>query len=137
MASQGDIRLQMQGLRVEVKGLKETLRALNKAGADAEEMRDLMHSTGNIIANAARPLAPVRTGQMAGTLRAGRGKTKAVIRAGTKARTPYAGVVHYGWPQKNIRESMFLVRAFEQKRGEALTHIERGLRDLLSKNGLI
>lgn len=137
MARQGDIRVQMAGLRVEVKGLTDTLKALDMAGADAQDMRELMHSTGNIIASAARPLAPVKTGRMAATIRAGRGKTKAVIRAGTRSRTPYAGVVHYGWPQKNIRESMFLVRAFEQKRGEALSHIQQGLRDLLRKNRLI
>lgn len=137
MARQTDIRLQMQGLRVEVKGLKETLRALDMAGADAQDMRDLMHSTGTIIADAARPLAPVKTGRLAGSIRAGRGKTKAVIRAGTPARSPYAGVVHYGWPQRNISETMFLVRAFQAKRGEALSHIERGLADLLRKNRLI
>lgn len=127
----------MQGLRVEVKGLTETLKALNMAGADAQDMRDLMHSTGNIIAKAAIPLAPVKSGSLASSIRAGRGKTKAVIRAGTNVRTPYAGVVHYGNPHRGSRSSMFLVRAFEAKRGEALTHIEQGLKDLLRKNRLI
>lgn len=137
MASQGDIRLQMQGMRIEVKGLSDTLKALDMAGADAQDMRDLMHSTGEIIASAARPLAPVKSGSLVSSLRAGRGKTKAVIRAGTKVRTPYAGVVHYGNPHRGSSASMFLVRAFDQKRDEALSHIEQGLKELLRKNRLI
>lgn len=136
--AQSQIALQMEGLRVEVSGLRETLQALELAGAASEDMRELMHSTGSIIADAARPLAPVgQTGRLKASIRAGRGKTKAVIRAGTGVRVPYAGVVHYGWPARNIHESMFLVRAFHAKRDQALQHITTGITDLLRKNRLI
>lgn len=126
----------MQGLRLEVKGLSETLKALDMAGADAKDMRELMHSTGNIVVRAAMALAPVESGRMVSTLRAGRGKTKAVVRAGNM-RLPYTGVVHYGNPRRGSKASMFLVKALESKRGEALSHIEQGLKELLRKNRLI
>lgn len=137
MATQDDLAVEMDGMRIEVDGLKETLRRLSRAGADAEDMRELMHSTGRIISDGAVSLAPVgKTGNLRESLRAGKGKTKAVIRAGG-ARVPYAGVQHYGWPARNITGSMYLVRSLTANTDRALTHLEQGLRDLLRKNALL
>lgn len=127
---------EFDGMRVEVTGLTATLRALNAAGAAAEDMKDLMHSTGEIVASAARDRVQVGTGALRDSIRAGRGKTKAVVRAGTSRRTPYAGVQHYGWPARNIEGSMYMVRALNESQSRALTHIEQGLQDLLRKQGL-
>lgn len=126
----------MDGMRVEVTGLKETLSAMAKAGTSSESMRDLMHSTGEIVAGAARAKAPVRTGSLRDSIRAGRGKTKAVVRAGTAVRSPYAAVQHYGNPKRNLPPTMYLVTALHQTNGQVLTHIEQGISDLLTKSGL-
>lgn len=134
--SQQRLTDEFSGIKIEVRGLTETLRRLSKAGADAEDMRELMHSTGEIVAGAARRHIPYRSGALASSVRAGRGKTKAVIRAGG-ARVPYAGVQHYGWPARNIDGHMFMVKGLNDARGQAVTHLEQGLRDLLRKNALV
>lgn len=133
---QGTISMQMDGMRIEVKGLTQALRAMNKAGTSSESMRDLMHSTGEIVASAARQRAPVASGALRDSIRAGRGKTKAVVRAGTARRVPYAAWAHYGVPQRNIRPTMFMVQALDQTRTKATNHIEQGIKDLLTKSGL-
>ncbi len=120
-------------MRLRVEGLGRTLRSMSKAGADAEDMKDLMHSIGEVVVRAAQP--PTLSGALARTIRAGRGKTKAVVRAGG-ARAPYAGVIHYGWPARNIEPHPFLTDAIKQTRSQLLHHLDEGLGDILRKNNL-
>lgn len=122
------------GVRVRVEGLNRVVRKLNAAGADAENMRGLMHSLGEIIISGAR--VPHRTGRLAGNLRAGRGKTKAVVRAGG-ARVPYAGRIHYGDPTPDgIIGQPFLTDALQAKHAQVFEALERGIDQLLADNGL-
>ena len=100
-----------------VDGLNRAIRAASKAGADSENMRDLMHSIGEIVA--------------------GRGKTKAVVRTGFESkRLPYAGVIHYGWPAHRIKPNPFMLKAIEQTRGAVITRLETGLGEILDRNNL-
>ncbi|MDU5380539.1 HK97 gp10 family phage protein [Cutibacterium avidum] len=117
---------------IRVTGLRSTLRDLQRAGADAEDMKTLMHQLGSIVATAAQPLARHHTGAMASSIRPGRGKTKAVIRAGG-ARVPYAGVQHYGWPRHHISPNPFLVDAINATRPRVLAQLDKGLVDLIGK----
>ena len=121
------------GVRVRIDGLNAVVRKLNRAGADAGDMRDLMHEVGNIVVRSAHP--PVRSGGLQATVRAGRGKTKAVVRAGG-AKAPGAGVVHYGWPARNIRPQPFLTTALSAQHAQIFAALERGLDALLRKNDL-
>lgn len=123
----------MGGAKVRIEGLGKTMRALSKAGADAQDMKDLMHEIGMIFVDAANP--PVKSGALKASMRAGRGKTKAVVRAGG-ARVPYGGVIHFGWPARNIAPNPFFQHALQQKQGVAFDRLEEGLEDLLKKNGL-
>lgn len=135
MAKGGDFNLDSGDVKVRVEGLSKTLRAMAKAGSDAGEMRDLMHALGMVVVRAAKPRTPVLDGSLQATIRAGRGKTKAVVRAGG-ARTPYAGVIHYGWPARNIAPSPFLADAIAASRTAILSGLDKGLADLLKKNDL-
>lgn len=128
-----DIDLSQGNLKVRVQGLRKTLRALEAAGAASDDMKDLMHDIGMLVVNAAH--APHRTGRLAATVRAGRGKTKAVVRAGG-ARAPYAGVVHYGWPARAIRPQPFLVEAYLGQRNAVYATLTDGIADLLKKTQL-
>jgi len=128
-----DIEYVSGGSRVRIQGLNAVVRKLNRAGADAGEMRDLMHSVGSIVVRSAQP--PVRTGITAGTIRAGRGKTKAVVRAGG-ARAPGAGVTHYGWPARGIHPQPFLTDALRAQHQQIFSALERGIDDLLRRNNL-
>lgn len=120
--------------RVRIEGLTKASRALTRAGADMQDMKDLMHELGLMVVNAAD--TPSISGTLQSTLRAGRGKTKAVVRAGG-ARAPYAGVIEYGWPAHNISPASFLRDALDRERGNVLTALDDGLGDLLRKNDLI
>jgi hypothetical protein len=122
----GDVRLR-------VEGLGKTLRQLSKAGADAQDMKDLMHEIGMMVVRAAKPTTI--SGKLSNSMRAGRGKTKAVVRAGG-ARIPYAGVIHFGWPARNIAPNPFFQRALVARRGAAIQKLERGIGEILRKNDL-
>lgn len=121
------------GVRVRIDGLNAVIRKMSKAGADAGEMRDLMHEVGSIVVGAAHP--PVLSGATAGTLRAGRGKTKAVVRAGG-ARAPGTGVNHYGWPARNVHAQPFLTDALAARHAQIFTALEAGINGLLTRNNL-
>ena len=145
MSSQRDLDLAMEGMRVQVRGLDDTLKAIRRAGEGSEDMRELMHSVGSVVAGTARTLAPVASGRLSGSIRAGRGKTKAVVRAGG-ARAPYSGVRHYGAPTGatdalgrviNAHPTLFLVRAIDQNRTRVATMVEQGIIDLLRKHALV
>lgn len=131
-----DINVVQDGVRIRVTGLRKTVRALEAAGVQAQDMKDLMHSLGVIVVSAARPNAPALSGALRGTLRAGRGKTKAVVRAGG-ARVPYAGVQHYGWPARGIKATNFLTDAVQSTRSQTFAALDEGIGDLLKKQNLI
>lgn len=135
MSAPDTISLSGGGVTVRIEGLRRTLRAMEAAGVAAESMRDLMHSIGLIVVGAARPSTPVLTGALAGTLRAGKGKTKAVIRAG-RASVPYAGVIHYGWPARGIQARPFLTSAVQSTRSQTFSALEEGIDQLLKKQDL-
>ncbi len=128
-----DFEVTSGDMRLRVVGFGQTLRNMSKAGADAEDMKSLMHTIGEVVLGAAKP--PEASGKLAGTLRAGRGKTKAVVRAGG-ARAPYAGVIYYGWPAHHIAAQPFLSTAIQQTRPQILSELQDGLGDILRKNNL-
>ncbi len=121
--------------RLRVVGLRTSLRQLERAGASAADMRDAMHRIGALVARAAAPRAPRVSGALAGTIRPGRGKTKAVVRAGG-ARVPYAGVRHYGWPARNIAPAPFLLDALTSSRTAVVRQLDRELGQLLERHDL-
>lgn len=121
--------------RLRVVGLRTSLRQLERAGASATDMRDAMARIGATVARAAVPRAPRVTGRLAGSIRPGRGKTKAVIRAGG-ARVPYAGVRHYGWPARGIAPAPFLLDALSSTRTAVVRQLDTELGRLLDRHDL-
>jgi hypothetical protein len=94
-----------------------------------------MRSIGGLVAGAARPLAPIRSGKLAASIRPGAAATKATVRAGA-AQLPYAGPIHYGWPARHIRPNPFLIDALAGKRGQAINLLEQELDNLLKQTNL-
>jgi phage gpG-like protein len=97
-------------------------------------MKQLMYDIGMLVVRASLP--PVLTGRLRDSIRAGRGKTKAVVRAGG-ARIPYAPIIHYGYPARNIQPRPFLLEALQKERGDVFDKLEDGIDDILRKNNLI
>lgn len=108
---------------------------MEAAGTAAEDIKDVMHGIGQTVVTAAVPRAPVLSGALAGSIRAGRGRTNAVVRAGGAA-VPYAGVIHYGWPKRNITPQPFLTDALDATRQEVLHQLDEGINALLKKQHL-
>lgn len=135
MAKAQDFDINTGGIRLRVEGLTKTVRALEAAGTASEEMRDLMHKLGMIVVSEARGRVPAESGSLRASIRAGRGKTKAVVRAGSRA-VPYAGVIHHGWYAHGIEAAPFLKDALIAKRSSVFNELDQGIGDLLTKAGL-
>jgi len=118
---------------VRIDGLRKLNKAFRDAEVNAQDQKDLMHSLGQIVVRAAN--VPAESGVLSTTVRAGRGKTKAVVRAGG-AKAPYAGVVHYGWPAHNIAPNPFLLNALDSSTTEIVDALSDGIGDVLRKANL-
>lgn len=119
---------------VRVTGLGDVARALKRAGVDATDLREVVHDVGMIVVRAAE--MPVLSGRLRDSLRAGRGKQKAVVRAGGGS-IRYAGVQEYGWPARNIPATGAINRARDENRAEIVDRFETGIQEVLHRAGLI
>lgn len=98
---------------MELRGVRELSRALRAAGGDLDDLKTTNRQAADVVTPVAARLAPKRTGRLAATIRAGATRRAGVVRAGKKA-VPYAGVINYGWPTRNIRARLFMNRAAKQ-----------------------
>jgi hypothetical protein len=87
--------------RIEVDGIRRLRRELRRADVDLSDLRSVNLQAAQIVAAAAQPRTPHRTGALARSVRAGASRTAGVVRAGG-ARVPYAGPIHWGWPARHI-----------------------------------
>lgn len=117
---------------VRVKGLNETLRALNRLGADFEELKDANKKLGDEISSRAAAVAPRLTGALASSIRSNRAKKRVSIKAGG-ARVPYAGVIEYGWPSRDIPAQPYLRKAAFEDRDLISRTYEENIKQLIQK----
>lgn len=120
---------------VEIEGLKQTVRSLEKLGVDVEDLKDVFAGIADEGSRLASSFAPKRSGKLAGTIRGNRAKSKAVITAG-KARVPYAGAQNYGWPKRNINPSLFMQRADAVLADRVPELLNAGINNAIEKAGL-
>ena len=123
---------QNRGIRID--GLRELNAKLRAAGDESADLPDLMFRLGSIVIANAR--VPAKSGELAGTLRAGRGRTKAVVRAGYAKRGAHAGVVHYGNPHTGSRAQPFLVDALRRSQSQLVSELQTGIDQLMRKHKL-
>lgn len=107
------------GKAIEVEGLRELVRDLRRVGdKDAIRAVKLANRDGaEVVADQAKVEVPRRTGTLAGTIRAGSSQRAGIVRAG-KAAVPYAGVIHFGWPERNIAPQPFVYEAMDSRADE-------------------
>ncbi|QKY80422.1 hypothetical protein JTF57_gp09 [Microbacterium phage PoRanda] len=123
---------QNRGIRID--GLRELNAKLRAAGDESADLPDLMFRLGSIVIANAR--VPAKSGELKGTLRAGRGRTKAVVRAGYAKRGAHAGVVHYGNPHTGSRAQPFLVDALRRAQSQLVSELQTGIDQLMRKHKL-
>ena len=87
---------------ISISGGREFRRALKKAEGDLDDLKEAHAKVAAIVAEAAKAIAPQRSGKLAGSIRPNAGQRYARVSVGnnrkTKAGVPYAGPVHWGWP---------------------------------------
>lgn len=140
MSGIDDIDFSSGGFTLRVEGLRKFARDMNAAGVDAEDIKDVMWSAGNIVARRATWLAPNRTGKLRNDMRVSRAKTKASVKVGG-ARVPYARFIYFGKYNESKgglyqKDNPFIYEALSQTRGEVLRTIEDGIEDILVRNDL-
>jgi hypothetical protein len=96
--------------RVEIKGIEELARDMREAGLDVRDLTKAGRAAAKIVLAEGRARAPRRSGTLARNLRVRTSKTKAGVIGGNNA-VLYAGPIHWGWPDRRIRENQFLSRA--------------------------
>lgn len=101
-----------RGSLVRVDGIQELRRTLRRAGADMTQLKEINKAVAETAAAGARAVAPRRTGALADTIRTSATQKAGVLKAGTgyRGRTPYAGVIEWGWPGRNITADPFLTK---------------------------
>jgi hypothetical protein len=141
MALPDDVDYSDKNVRVFTRGLRTTVAALEAAGADAQDMKEVFRKAANVVYHRVQP--PVLTGRLKKSMRVGVLKNKATIKLGG-AKVPYAARIEYGVNLHHKTSSkttkipghFFLREAVRQGRHQALTTIVEGLTELFHKHGL-
>ena len=94
---------------VRVIGLDDTIKGLKLLGASAKEISDVGYQLSKEVAIRARALAPSRTGALRQSIVAAR--TQKGARLQTRKPLVYAAPIHWGWPKRNIRPNVFMLKA--------------------------
>jgi len=120
---------------VYITGLRETTRAMERAGVEVDDLKTVM---GQVAAEGARVMQgflPHDSGRLEASTRGNRAKGKAVVMVGG-ARVPYAGPVIYGWAARGIRSSNAVPKTDDvmETRGPQL--LEAGWSDIVERYGL-
>jgi HK97 gp10 family phage protein len=122
---------------IKVKGFNQAVRALRELGVPDNEIKDSAQEAGNIVADEARSLAPVRTGRLRDSIRVNRSLRKVVVSAGnnrsSKSAVPYANPIHWGWFKRNIKPQPFFVKALGITRDEVYRTYYDNMAKLVAK----
>lgn len=107
---------------VKVTGLNQAIRAVRELGVPDAEIKLAGNQAGQLVANEAKNLAPVRSGALRDSIRVSNALRKVTISAGnnrtSKSGVPYANPIHWGWFKRNIKPQPFFVKALGITRGE-------------------
>jgi HK97 gp10 family phage protein len=125
---------------IKVAGLNEAIRALRAMGVPSAEIGQASQEAGEIVANTARSLVPVRTGALRSTIKAKKIARKVVVSAGNNNKVPYANPIHFGWnydkvnqQAKNIRPRPFFSNALSRTRPQVYQVFFKNLDRLFQK----
>ena len=119
---------------VKVKGYKQAIKALQAIGVPAAEIKAAGSAAGELVANQARALAPVRSGALRNSIRVSRALNRVSVSAGNNRSVPYANPIHWGWFKRNIKPQPFFIKAIGITRDEVYQNYYRSLDRLIASN---
>lgn len=117
---------------VRVQGLARFKRTLRDFEDGVEDLKDANAAAAALVAAEAQARAPRRSGALAGSVRGNRAAGKAVVAAG-KAKVPYAGPIHWGWPARGIPARPFITQAATATQQRWLSEYEANVQALADK----
>ena len=124
----------MQQSGIKVAGLRSATRALQHIGVPRDEIKTAGNQAGDLVANQARTLVPVRTGALRNSIRVSKALSKVSVSAGNNRRVPYANPIHWGWFKRNIKPQPFFIKALGITRDEVYRNYFSAIDRLIAKN---
>ena len=122
---------------IKVRGFNQAIRALRELGVPDDEIKRAGSQSGDLVANEARTLVPVRTGKLRDSIRVSKTLRKVTIQAGnnrkSKSGVPYANPIHWGWFKRNIKPQPFFVKALGITRDEVFRNYYDQIARLIAK----
>jgi hypothetical protein len=109
---------------IRVTGVKDITQGLEKVVKEAPRLEP--RAVGQIILQAARARAPVRSGQLRGS-----GRASGMHVTFT---APYSAPIHWGWRERNIEPNPFLVKGTESAASAWLGAFADALQEDLNRN---
>lgn len=119
---------------IKVKGYKSAIKALQEIGVPANEIKLAGAEAGELVANEARGLVPVRSGKLRDTIRVSKALNRVSVSAGNNGRVPYANPIHWGWFKRNILPQPFFTKALGITRHQVYQNYYRSLDKLIANN---
>jgi len=119
---------------IKVAGYRQAIKALQAIGVPAASIKAAGSEAGELVANQARQLVPVRTGNLRNSIRVSKALNKVSITAGNNRSVPYANPIHWGWFKRNIKPQPFFVKALGITRDEVYQNYYRSLDKLIATN---
>jgi HK97 gp10 family phage protein len=117
---------------IKVKGYKEAIRALQAIGVPVAEIKAAGSEAGELVANQARALAPVRSGALRNSIRVSKALNRVSVSAGNNRSVPYANPIHWGWFKRNIKPQPFFIKALGITRETVYQNYYRSLDRLIA-----
>ena len=122
---------------IKVRGFNQAVRSLRELGVPDDEIKRAGSESGELVANEARTLVPVRTGKLRDSIRVSKTLRKVTIQAGNNRKTasgvPYANPIHWGWFKRNIKPQPFFVKALGITRDEVFRNYYDQIARLIQK----
>jgi len=118
-----------------INGLKEVASSLDKIEKGIRENLELNKELSSNLAQKASAMAPKLTGALASSVVGNPSSERAQIVAGSAA-VPYAGVIEYGWPARNIQPQPYLNKTVNDNLGYIIEKYEDSIKDIVKKYDL-
>ena len=125
----------MAEANISIQGVKEVTDSLDKLARDLGSNIELNKELSTTLSQKASAMAPKLTGALASSIVGNPSAEKAQILAGSAA-VPYAGVIEYGWPKKNIQAQPYLTTTVNNNLGYIVAKYENSITGIIKQYNL-
>lgn len=131
-----------QAARIQVTGLNELYAGLKSAPGRLD--RELGKANRRAVNEAIRPPvragAPHRSGRLESSVRGAASAKTAALMVGDNNKVPYAGVINFGWPARNISPQEFIYSGIDEGTEKMmkiyLEHVDKGVQPIAPEGSI-